>query len=379
MLFAAVCSWAAGQQLPAWQPSASGTEAVAAHQPAASRPASPAALRFAQGEEVLRSGDVTAATSLLAEACRLQPDEPPYALALARAYAAVGEEQEAAAALDAALRHRPESLPLWLARIDVAQRQRRYGEALRLVHKAERTAGSAAALHFRAASAYFASGRLLGDTTEARVENGHEGQFAFGKLLVERRAGRDRFLCCRPDSALYEVRQALDGGCDDPAAHLLHARIWARIGRPLVALAIVRGREAQLLETADDATLQALCDLALGAGALEEYLHFARRRAELDELHGDEVMHQAYLAVADHYNRRGDDATCIEFLRRASQLAPRDADLTLRLADAEWQAGRFEDAVGRYTSWLALAANDKERVRVLERLADWHQARDSKR
>jgi tetratricopeptide (TPR) repeat protein len=203
-----------------------------------------------------------------------------------------------------------------------------------------------------------------------RVSGGRVGQFYDDWLLIEKRDEADRFLCCPPASALYTLRRALDAGLDEPAAHLLHARIWQQAGRPEIGLAILRSREALWLENASPETLATFAEIALAANALDDFLRYARLRAARQPQRRDEILFEAFTAVAERYNQRGDLTLSREFLRRAVALRPENVPVMLRLADAVWDTGGREEAATWYRRVLEREPAHPERRRILERLGE---------
>lgn len=356
----------------------------------------------ALSDAYVAAGDRGSAERLLALLARRFPDSVPIHRRLADAGANAGDFKKAAAALAAveehldapdlerlvqyqqrcgevrlaretlerAVRNHRQHLPFWLAWIDEAVGRNQYSTALQRVETARACHPLAPALGYRAAVAHLALGKGLGDAVVRRVEKGQPGQFVDGWLLVESRGG-DRFLCCPSESALFQLRLALDAGFDDPAAHVLHARVWQAARRPAVGLALLRSREAALLDPPREDVLTALAELALDVNELEEFLRYARLRAGIARAGADAELHKAYLAAAERYAARGDDVLFTECLRQASRLAPDDARLKVRLGDAEWDLGRQEAARIAYQTALAtLPTVDPDRERLLERLFD---------
>ena len=290
-------------------------------------------------------------------------------LLLATALRRAGTEARSDNALKRGLGRHRRSEPLWLAYIDAALRRHKYSLSLRRIAEAERRIPSSARISFRAAQAYFRMRRVLGAARVRAVRDGRVGQFSGQWLLVERRAGRDRFLCCPPASALYQMRRALDAGLDEPNAHLLYARIWRRAERPMVGFAVLRSREPILLESPTAPLLRTYSNLALAAGALRDYLRYARMAAQLEPERGDEILYTAYRSAGERYNQRGEDVVHAELLRRALALRPGETDLALELADAEWALGRREAAARLYGQVLAARPAHERREGILERLA----------
>jgi len=257
-----------------------------------------------------------------------------------------------------------------LTEINAALAEQRFALALERIHAAPPPMRETPAFQWRAAQAYFNLGAMLGQSEVRTVPGGRAGRFVDRWLLVELQSEPDRFLCCPPESALYQLRQALDAGLDEPAAHVLHARIWQRLGRPQVGLGILKSRAAILLASPDDAVLKAFADLALDAGALPEYLRYERRRAELHPEQREAILFNACLTAAERYSRAGDEQLYLQWLDRAAHLRPNDVETLLRLADAEWATGRAAQAAPLYRRLLTLSPDHPQRGHILERLAD---------
>ncbi|MBU0638483.1 MAG: hypothetical protein KKB50_06420 [Planctomycetes bacterium] len=309
-----------------------------------------------------------AARVLLPVAKRLNAEDTVLA---ADALRLSGDPARSAALLEAGLTRFPRHEPLWLAWIDAALEQKQFATALQRVNAARRSVPPTPALCFRAAQAYFEMGQVLGAAEVRHVADGRAGQFVNQHLLVEQRDGGQRFLCSPAASALYQLRRALDGGLDTPAAHVLHARIWHSAGRFRTGFAILKNREAMLLESAGDreGMLAVFCELALSADALVDFLRYSRMRTTLRPQERQSILGHAYLAVAQRYNERGEEALYLEFGRRALEYGAGDATLLLRLADSDWSAGRCGEAAGFYRRVLALEPTHIDRQRILERLA----------
>lgn len=372
---------------------------------------SPTSLKLA--EAYAAAGRPAEALRTLEDALAQRPDDITIRVALARAHAAgvdwpaaarvleqvqsrldakgilllaqvrrqSGDLARAGAVIRGGLERFPTSRELWLEGIDTALARKRYGLALRQIARATARFGPSAALHWRAAQAYYGQGAILGATRVRRVRGGKAGQFHGKSLLVEHRGGRQQFLCCPEESALYQLRLALDGGLDAPEAHVLHARIWKNAGRPKAGFGLLKALEPRLLDidAPDRARLDAYAELALAADALEDYLRYSQLRARAQPKRRGDILHEAFLAVAERYNERGEDGMVRVFLRRAAEARPAEAGLLLRWADAEWDARHHETAAGLYRRVLALEPGHAAARRMLERLAAWEQERETGR
>lgn len=355
-------------------------------------------------EAYLAAGRVAAARDLLRAVGERNPNSAPVRAALARVYArqgawaavveslqtvepgldaeaalllAAGLQRTGRAAVGAATMQRalqrfPDDERLWLAWIDAALGDGQWALALRRAQAGLERLKASPAVRLRAAQAYFGLGAVLGVAEVREVPGGRAGAFAGRWLLVEQR-GPGRFLCCPESSALYQLRRALEAGLDEPAAHVLHARIWQKLGKARLGLSLLKRREAVLLEGGGVVTLEVFAELALEADALDDYLRYSRLRVDACPDDRAEILGGAYLAVAQRYGQRGELALHREFCQRALRLRPDDMELMLRVADAEWSAKRYEEAVRLYRRVLGRDAAHAARGRMLERMAAWQE------
>lgn len=309
------------------------------------------------------------------------PDEltPPSAEAqerLAQAGRALeaGDWRGAETVLQLALERWPASLDFHLLWLDAPLRRERPALTLARWQRLPEALRVAPAARWRAAQAYFALGNLLGKAGVHSIPGGREGQFVGSRLLVEARPGADSFLCCGPDSAMYQVRQALDGtlsGSERLNAQVLYARIWQELGRPEIALAVLENEAALLHSAGHAAGLATLGELALQVGRVDQMLHCVRLNAELQPQRRDQLLWNGCREVARLYNQRGDVDLHLAWLSRALELRPDDADAQLQVADAEWFAGRRDAAAAGYQRLLQLRPDHPRRAEILSRLADY--------
>jgi len=345
-----------------------GAEALACLDQLGARQPGAAAVAMVRAELLALRADWERVTELLGP-LEAQLDAPALVL-LARGWAQRKQPARATAVLERGLGRHPESEALWLALIDQALEARQEALALRRIDRAERELGPSPQLDLRAAQAYCQLGQPLGQTAVRRVPGGRIGQFAGDWLLLEQRGAPDEFLCCPRQSALYAVRRALDAGVDEPAAHLLHARIWQQAGRPAAGLTILRARETVLLEQAPSEALALLAELALAAGALPDFLRYTQLQAAREPQRRAQLLYDAYVAAAERYSQRGEEALHRELLRRALELRSEDPALMLVLADALWESGARAEAGLWYRRVLEREPAHPQRRRILERLAD---------
>ena len=288
---------------------------------------------------------------------------------LARDYLDRGRNNDADAVIARGLKRFPANATLWLMRLDLDLARAQYATALKHADQAEQKLGPVAELALRRARAYSELGCLAGQTVVRPAPRGKVGQLVDNWLLMETR-GRGRFLCCPEESALYQIRLALDGGVNTPEASVLHAYLWSRLGQSGRALALLAAAEGRVLREATAETLAQAAEVALRGGDLEAYLRYERRRAEVDQAAAEQIMLGAYLAAADHYALRGDPTLYRAYLRRAVALRESDPDLWLRLADAEWTLGARERAGALYRRLLNNDPAHAERSRILQRLGE---------
>lgn len=324
------------------------------------------ALRVALARAKLEAGDAGAAVAIL------QPHQFALdrdgVLALCDALRATRRGQQVSGVLRSAVQRHPRDRELWLAYAEAALDERQYATALSRVADAARSVGPRPEFRFVAARAYFGLGQFAGATQVRSYEQGRAGQFAGEWLLIEPAEGAGQFVCAPRESALYQIRAALDGGLQSPEARLLHGQVWARMGRPEVGLRVLQSVESELLDSGDGAALRTLEELALAAGALHDYQRYNRLRAERDPERRTAIQLQGFRNLAERYNQRGEPALCATFLRRALELAPGDVGLCLQAADAEWELGRTDEAALLYRKVLEDDPLNAQRLRILDRL-----------
>jgi tetratricopeptide (TPR) repeat protein len=229
------------------------------------------------------------------------------------------------------------------------------------------TAAQPRAAYLRA-RCLFEMGCILGPTEVRSVAGGRVGQISGEWLPIEAR-GADRFLCAPAECALVQLRRALDGGVDDAEAYLLHGMIWHRAGRSKDGWAILQSQEARISELSNPKALEWMAQVALAADDVAAFVRIRAAAAARIPARKAELLQEAYLAVAEHYSVRGDEAMHREFLRRAVEARDGRCDLVLRLADSVWQAGDTAAALPWYRRFLDCDASSAERTRVLHRLA----------
>lgn len=286
----------------------------------------------------------------------------------------------------------PEAEDLRAAWVDAALDDKQPATALQRIREARDNVRNTPQLRFRAARAYAALNQIVGDAQIRTLENARVGQFADDWLVLEKRDGVDRYWCCPENSALYQLRRAIDDGLDEPAAHLLHMELWRRVGRPRTALAILTAREQLLVGAADDSGLTQIADLAFELGQVGEFLRYSRLRADrataatvsaksrpatsrpaaraAETERKNEIMGSAYCRAAEKYAELGEPTLHAGMLVRALELRPDDVKLLVRTADAEWEAEQRDSARRHYQRALQLDRAVGSEERILRRLVD---------
>lgn len=306
------------------------------------------------------------ASSRLAAAQSSQPGVATTAPASVPASAAA----TAPAALEAALAADPTNGALWLAYIDRALDAGQPAVAMQRFRKAATRIPPNGELHLRAAAALAAQGEFLGRVETRAIGEGRVGQFSGDWLIFDKADGVDQFQCVPTDSALYQIRQAMDAGVNRPEADLLLARIWAGAGRPAAAWQAIRANESRLLDWADASALARIAEIALSAGQTADALRLFQRQADRDPDHAEQIRFGGYVRTAEVCGQRGDGAMYLDLLGRAAVLRPKDAAVNLRLADAQYDAGRREEAARSYRRVIDADPNHPQRAKILRRIVE---------
>ncbi len=288
---------------------------------------------------------------------------------LTRGWTAMGRGLEASRWVESRLKDQPTNVDLWGMAVEIAMSRGQFGRAITTGEQAARHCRPNGRLRALLAEALFRLDQLLGDAEVRQVPGRRVGQFDGDWLLVEARPGVDRYLCAPQRSALYQVRAAIDAGCDTPELHRLHAAIWLKLGHAETAWDIVASRLDVLLESAGDAD-GLLRECALRSGRITEFLDLARGEAQRDPAQRDAVLFGAYCAAADVCARRGEPGAELGLLRQALSLRPEASDVRLRVADALWVTGEQELAREEYAAILRAAPAHPQKARLLARLAE---------
>ncbi|MBL8879628.1 MAG: hypothetical protein JNG88_10960 [Phycisphaerales bacterium] len=293
------------------------------------------------------------------------------AMRLARAMRKLNRNDEADAAIRAALDRSATSVPLWCAWIDAAINDNRPAAALERIRNARDAGVSDPRLTYRAARATSRLEHGFGKAEVRALSNARPGQFVDGWLVLEATAQTGRYLCAPTASAVALAREALDAGMDEPECLLVQADIWNRAGRFAAAREILKSRPEEYWRSVDDVGLEQISRFLFDAGDVNTGVSWSRIRAERSPARRDEILTAAFLRAADVFNQRGDAELHRDYLRRAMELRPADDGLKLRLADADWSAGDRERAVKAYRALLEARPSAEAEVRILERLAEW--------
>lgn len=295
-------------------------------------------------------------------------------LRLTAALRRLNRMDEASEELRRLIQRSPQNDDAWCAWVEDALERNRPAQALQRVQEAKAAGRSDPRLYCLAAHATFALKGAFGDATIRALPDARPGQFVDGWLVLEYAGPMGRTLCAPPDSAIALVRHALDEGVNDAACHLLHARIWHAAGRPESARAVIRSRPEDFWRTLDPRGLEHLIAICMDSGDIEAALTWSRTLADRIPARRNEIMAATYLAAADVYNQRGNADIHRDYLRRALELRPEDANVMLRLADADWECGDRERAVRAYRALLENLRSPAAESRILERLAEWQSA-----
>lgn len=273
-------------------------------------------------------------------------------------------DAEDEAALRAAIAAESSDPAPWLALIDLCLAEQRFAEAHERIGQALGRIGESAELHLRAARAYAATGEILGDTRERRIRDGRPGCFANRWLILRAGRTRGRYLCCPPESAFYQVRQALDQQPDLLPAQILLIDLHLRLGEFEAARGTLSGIEDRLRQTENAEVVAEGLRLARACRSATLVMRLASRYAALRPDQRDAVLFDAYYFAANQYALRGQAALYRAFMGRALEIRADDPKLIAPYADSLWRCGRKTDAAAWYEHILTLEPAHAERARM---------------
>jgi tetratricopeptide (TPR) repeat protein len=250
--------------------------------------------------------------------------------------------------------------------------QSRFAKAARAYERAVQLGIDSAALHFKLASVYFNLRNYLGKVTTATVIGGAVGQIKKDLFLIDPVPGqKDTFYVAGPASAIFQVVRAQEMGVTMPQIRFLEANIWLNARRYAKADALYKQLDelGRKLEKSDEGLFWYYwARTALGLDDYDAYLKRLAKAIEAEPEVYKPTLADAYVAVANRYQQRGETARYIEFLKKAVETNPLSARLHLALGDALWQANQRKGAVEQYRLVLELEPDHAERVRLLNRI-----------
>jgi len=324
--------------------------------------------------EALDTGDGKQALGLLrSRSLELPPEQQ--SLLEGRAHLLLGELSQARRRLEFAVRDRSNDAvaPYWLGRVYEADGAAAL--AASYYQRANRNGLATADLHHHWAASLKDSGQLLGDVVRRQVPEGTEvpkpGEFAFDGLVVGPVRSKPRWvLVSPPESAVYQVYQAISLSPESGESLLLAAEIWSELRRHNEAASMF----AKAAERLQDKTVLARChdewaaDL-LALGDLDGYLkHTTERMRVTGDVNSTELA-GCYAQAADTLARRGDLQGQIRYLMFSVELVP-DVDRLVELADALRAAQRLDEAQQQLQRAMARKPSPTQQRAINRRLRE---------
>lgn len=272
--------------------------------------------------------------------------------------------------LAATIASEPTDTDAWRDYIAIAIDDGRLAIAVQRFRRAAEHVRPTPEMHHLVAEAFAGLGLWLGKPETRVIHDGRVGQFAGDWLPIEKLSGLDRFRCVPAGSALYHVRRALDGGFQKLEAYVLHARAWLAAGDLTTAWQIVDSQKSRLSEDGNARLLGEVVDIAIACNHVPEALRFAQTRVDRQPEQRGAILFDAYVRCAERCGLAGDDVLYRDLLTRAAELRPKDAQIALRVADAEYEAGNRGLARDWYRRVIDLAPEHTARARILQRIAE---------
>ena len=337
-------------------------ERSAATAPAASRPADPVAAarlsleREKPQEAIAQLLPMAQRNPKSAEVCRL----------LAEAYRRLQQPAEARLWCQQALDIEPTAdgcYLLGLIHLDEnmpALAAEQFQRALKL----GRTGGDA---HYALAQAFERLDQDFGRVRVISAPGATAGRIVDGAYLIEPVDGDpDLFRAAPPESAIYQLREALDDGVDSWEARRLLARLWLKTRRFAAAAAAFAEAESDVPRGARAGYCREFAEALYGVGDVEGFVARMRQAAEADAEQYAPELADAYRRAAQRCSQRGDLAQYIAYLEKAVAERPDAADLHYLLGNGHWEAGQEREALRQWRLTLQLQPDHPDRQRMLE-------------
>ena len=233
-------------------------------------------------------------------------------------------------------------------------------------------------LHYKLGSAYFNLRNYFGRVSEVTVKSGRPGTISGPWYLIESVPGKkDLYRAAPSASAIYQVVKAVETGLKDEAdirflrANIyLNARRYQQAYEMLKKLAAAAPKPAEDKRSKEDRALfhYYFAQAAFGVGKYDEHLALLKKAIELDGKAYAATLVDAYLAVAEQHNQRGDLDGYIKYLRLAVEEAPKNVAPHLKLGYAYEEAKRYAEAIVQWRMVLDLQPDHADRMKLLERI-----------
>ena len=260
------------------------------------------------------------------------------------------------------------SLGVRLIQIDLYLQIGRPLLALERIRDARRTSGDDPRLALCGARAYAQLQQRLGAAKQTRDTSIAAGCIQGDYVTVCVNAEERSTVWASRESAFYQLRRALDGGCDSLSAQILQARLYSEIGRPVEAVSIIKHQHKAIAQHGTCAELWQSGDIAAQGLDLQLLRHLRRAYAERHPEQQNALLALMHGELAAQYELQGAIQFSIAFLRRAEEIAPNNATLLERLADQLWDTDQISEARRLYQRVLQLERDHPRYETLLERI-----------
>lgn len=347
----------------------------AADRAAVPKPRSPDE-QVAAVQAALTAGDGRQALELLNQRTLVLPAEER-SLLEGRAHLLLGAYDEARQQLESVVRAKPgETAGLyWLGRVYEADGAP--GLAAGQYQQAYRNGLATAELHYHWAVALKAAGEVLGtvsrcgETGREQKEPPKPGQFACDGVVVGPVALKPGWVVVSPpESAIYQIHEALKLEPDRGDWMLLCAEIWAAAKRHEEATAMCAKAVVKLEKTED--LIRCHEDWAaslLAMGEFDGYLKHTTERMRIAGQVDSAELARCWASAAGLVAQRGDLQRQIRYLTMSVELDP-DAGRLIELADALTAAQRVAEAGERLKKALEQNPTAEQQQEIHRRLAE---------
>jgi tetratricopeptide (TPR) repeat protein len=222
-----------------------------------------------------------------------------------------------------------------------------------------------ALIHYKLGTAYYNLRNYLGQVEVRDIPDGIVEEISDDYFLIEALPDAPHTFNCAPvNSAVYQVKKALQMGIAVPEARLLFANVYFNTHRLTRAIELLLGMEKDIKEEDKPLFYDHLGQAYFLTGRYDEFLAAVKKSTAKDAEAQKQALEEAYHSIAQRYEQVGDAVSQINYLLKCVKGAPTNAQYHLELGDAYFRQNDYAKAATHWGMTLDLQPDHPERMRI---------------